>query len=359
VYREVHMIEQSTFRTTVSCLVAVMVVVGFTAAPAAAFADDETVGDTVDDTLDDGVDVDTADSDGSDTEGVEVNIVRANSPVETGETLVVTVDVKTNDGGSTELLVDGESKEERGFAPGQEDRVNVTWETGYQDAGNHTATVKSGFDGDSVNVTVEPGAQVPEETCTNVPKRANENVPYEELPSQDDLPEDAPNPVPPFVTPEAVAGIVVGAAPNQCDIQDPNDPSVDPEDPPSDPDITVIVLRSEQYKDGAAFLVYYEATLDDDGGPEVDGFAGGVAYSSHLNTDPSTTVNDSEKEYTVDPMVDGDTSTAKATADAEAPFGGTGGSLECSGGECQPGSSGVPTFAEYPAVPAPVWDGEE
>ena len=42
------MVEQSTFRTTVSCLVAVMVVVEFTAAPAAAFADDETVGDTVD-----------------------------------------------------------------------------------------------------------------------------------------------------------------------------------------------------------------------------------------------------------------------------------------------------------------------
>jgi len=358
------MVERSAIRTAVSCLVAVMMVVGFTAAPAAALGDDDTIGDTVGDTVnetvDEDVDVDTTDSDGTDTEGVQVNIVRTNSPVETTETLVVTVEVESNDGGNAELLIDGEQIEERGFAPGQEDRVNFTWETSFQDRGDHTATVRSGADEDSEQVTVEAGYQAPEESCTNVPKRANENVPYEQLPSQDQLPDQAPNPVPPFLTPEALSGIVVGAAPNQCDVVDPNDPQVDPNDPPSDPDANANVIRSGQYKDGAVLLVYYEATLDEDGGPGVSGFAGGIACSDcGVGADPSANVDDGSGEYTVDPWVNGDTSTARATADAEAPFGGAGGSLECSGSECQPGSSGIPTFREYPAVPAPIWDGEE
>lgn len=356
---EVTMVEQSTIRTTASCLVAVMMVVGFTAAPAAALTQDSILDDdVVDDIVDTGeLDAGTSDS-SSETQGVEVRIVETNSPVQTGEPLNVTVAVQSNEGGTAELLIDGESVDQEGFAPGQEDTVNFTWETSFQDAGNHTATVQSGADNDSTTVRVEPGMSAPEAACTDVPGRVNENVPYEMVPSpQEELPEQVPNPVPPFIGPKSAANIVLGVVPNQCEIQDPNDPSIDPTDPPSDPDTTVSVIRAGPYQDGGVLRVYYEATLGESG-PSVSGFAGGIATTSGVGADPSVNLDDGAQTYTVDPMVRGDTSTADAATDVDAPFGAAGANADCSAGECQPGTSGIPTFTEYPAVPQPIWTGE-
>ena len=344
------MSEQSTLRTAVSCLVAFFLMVGFAAAPAAALAQDSD--------LDDGVDLDTTDSDGSSTGGVQVRIVNTNSPVQTGDTLEVTVDVESDDGGTAELLIDGESVDQRGFAPGQEDRVTFEWETSVTDAGEHNVTVRSGADSDSETVEVQPGYTFPEERCTNVPKRASDNVPYDQLPSDDQLPDGVPNPIPPFIGPESIANLVVGAAPNQCDIQDPNDPSVDPNDPPSSPSAGVHVLRTEQYKDGVALWVTYRAGLGDDG-PAVSGSLAGLAYSGGVSTEDDVALDDGEKEYVVEPRFKGDNSTAAGSADTSSPVGGGGASVECSGGECQPDTTGIPKFFEYPAVPAPIWDGEE
>ena len=342
--------EQSTLRTTVSCLVALILMVGFAAAPAAAFAQDSD--------MDDGIDMDTTESDGSSTGGVQVRIVNTNSPVQTGDTLKVTVDVESEDGGTAELLIDGESVDQKGFAPGQEDRVTFEWETSFTDAGEHEATVRSGADSDSETVEVQPGYTFPEERCTNVPKRANDNVPYDTLPSQDQLPDQVPNPIPPFITPESIANLVVGVAPNQCDIQDPNDPSVDPNDPPTTPGAEVHVLRAEQYKDGGALWVTYRAGLGDDG-PAVSGTLAGLAYSGGVSTEDEVVLDDGEKEYVVEPRFQGDDSTADGSADASSPTGAAGVTVECSGGECQPGATGVPNYVEYPAIPAPIWDGEE
>ena len=365
------MSERTALRTTVACLVAVMMTVAFTAAPAAAAIDfDDGVGiddvtdapDGVTDTADDTVDGVTDDSSAAGGDGdVRVRITDTNSPVQAGETLVVTAEVDTETGGEVRLLIDGERVDRKGFAPRQTGTYNFTWETSATDLGDHNATLASGTDSDSRTVTVELGTDPPEETCTNVPERANENVPYEELPSQDDLPEQAPDPpVPPFVTPEAVAGIVVGAAPNQCSIQDPNDPSVDPNDPPTEPSASTTVYRSGQYKDGAVLLVYYEATLDQSGdGPGVSGFAGGIAHSGDAGTNPSVNVNDGEKNYAVDPRFRADDSTADGSAEVSAPFGGVGATLDCSGGECKVTPEGVIQPPENPAIPAPIWDGED
>ena len=350
------MSERTALRTTVACLVAVMMTVAFTAAPAAAAIDfGDGVGiddvtdapDTVDDTVD-GVTDDSSDAGGSG--DVRVRITDTNSPVRTGETLVVTADIDTDDGGEVRLLIDGQQVDRKGFAPGQTGEYNFTWETSPADLGDHNATLASGTDSDSETVTVEFGTDPPEETCTNVPKRANENVPYEELPSQDDLPEEAPNPIPPFITPRGVTNLIVGVAPNQCEVVDPDDPAYD-----------VIVFRNDPYKDGRVVRVYYRVTLDDeDDGPEVYGFASGFAYPGGVATNPSAAYDDgSGKQYSTDPMVRSDDSTADGEADVAAPFGSVGGTVDCSGGECQPGTSGIPTAAEYPAVPAPVWDGEE
>lgn len=350
------MVEPSTIRKTVSCVVALMMVVSFTVAPAAALTQDSTIDDTVDD---DAIDIDAADSDGSDAEGVEVRIVRTNSPVTTGEQVNVTVDVETNDGGTVELLIDGESVEERGFAPGQDDQVNFTWSTSYSDAGEHNATVVSGADSDNETVEVEAGASLPESRCTDVPGRVNENVPYEDVPYQDDLPEEAPRPIPPFITPRSVGNIVVGVVPNQCEIQDPNDPSVDPTDPPTDPEADVTVARFGEYEDGGVFLVYYRASLNGSDGPGVSGYAGGIAYSTAAKTDHRVAASDGEKEYFVSPRVDGDTSTAEAAVTPGTPFLQVTAEVDCSGGECQPGTEGVPEPGPYPSVPAPIWDGED
>jgi hypothetical protein len=354
-YDRVEMVEQSTSKTIVSCVLAMLLIISFTAAPAAALTQD----DVVDDDSLDGIDADTSDSDGSDTDGVEVRIVNTNSPVETGETLNVKVDVVTNDGGTVALLIDGEKVDEKGFAPGQEDRATFQWETSFQDAGEHNATVRSGADSDSETVQVEPGYSFPEERCTNVPKEVNKNVPYGELPSQDQLPEEIPNPVPPFLTPRSVGNLIVGATPNQCEIQDPNDPSVDPTDPQTEPSAEYNILRAEQYKDGGALWITYRAGLSEDEGPAVSGSLGAVIYSGNAYANPNLAVNDGEKAYAVDPEFDGDDSTAEGSAEASAPFGTVGGEMDCAGGECQPDSSGIPKFQDYPAIPAPIWDGED
>ena len=157
------MTEQSKTRITVSFALAVAMIVGFAFAPAVVAADDDT---TVDDAGGDVVDVDTdgldtGTSDSSDsTGGVSVNIVNTNSPVQTGDTLVVTVDARTEEGGIAELLIDGESVDSQGFAPGQDGRVNFTWETSYPAGAVRGVGTGLDLDGPTVAVGAAPDGGV-------------------------------------------------------------------------------------------------------------------------------------------------------------------------------------------------------
>lgn len=298
----------SIAKATVSCLVATLLVIGFTAAPVAAadgtgisFGDDGVsvgVGDDVSvDAGEDGVNVDE-----------DVNLDDATDPD------VQTPEVDPSDVGS-----------------------------------------------DDVD---EEGNGVPVEVCTNVPERAHENVPYEQLPWLGELPSEAQPPGVPtsVVTPKAVGGILVGMTPNQCEIQDPNDPSFDPRNDNVDPGGDLQVARLGQFQDGGVALIYYQATLNESNehGPGVSGMVGGLATSQFGDADTEIAVHDGKKEYAVDPRVrywDGG-GMAYAKNDVRLLNSRLGVEVDCDGQECQPGTRGLPNFAEYPAIPAPTGDDE-
>jgi len=341
-------------------ILAVVLIVAFTAAPAAALTQDTIQDDPIDDTLD-GLDGDTSDADGSSTENVQVRIVATNSPVQSGDTLEVRADIKSDTGGSAVLLIDGEQVDQRSFAPGTDGEFNFSWETGrLGDSGEHTATIESETDNDSETVQVEMGPTFPRAICTDVPGTVDEEFPYDQFPNPlGFIPEEAPLPVPDVLTPEAVVGIVVGALPTQCAIQDPNDPSVDPTDPPSNPGGNVNMYRLEQTGNGGAIWFTYRVGLAEDG-PGVSGSVPVTAsQSGGINADPSVTVNDGEKDYVVDPRVEADQETAYYEAGFGTPFGGGAVYADCQAGECQPGTKGLPNFQQPPAIPAPIWSGEE
>jgi hypothetical protein len=304
--------EPSIARATLSCLVAVLMVVGFTAAPAAAVDDGISVSD-------DGVSV------GLDGNGVEVD----------------------DDGGVTvENDTSVESVEDS--LPGEDDAPD-----------GDTLPDDGGDSDPSVDYSDIPIEESPVDPCRDLGGDVQENVPFEQVPWFDDLPKQAQPPGVPtsLITPEVVAGIVFGATPNQCDIQDPNDPSVDPTDPPNDPGYSVENQRMGQYRDGAVGLVYYEVTANESGeGPGVSGMVGGLTTSEFGDIDAELTVNDGEKDYTVDPRVryfDGGR-TGMAETNVELLGTRLGVVMDCNGEECQPGTRGLPEFQKPPAIPAPT-----
>jgi hypothetical protein len=184
-------------------------------------------------------------------------------------------------------------------------------------------------------------------------------VPFEQVPWFDDLPEQAQPPGVPtnLITPEVAAAIAFGATPNQCEVQDPNDPSVDPQNPPSDPGASATPQRYGQFRDGAVGVVVFDVTANESGeGPAVSGVVGGLATSEFGDADAELTVNDGEKDYTVDPRVryhDGG-STAMAETNVELLGTRLGVVMDCDGEECQPGTRGLPQFKKPPAIPAPT-----
>ncbi len=299
--------ESSIARATLSCLVAVLMVVGFTAAPAAAVDDGVSVSD-------DGVSV------GVDGNGVEVN--------DDGD---VTVENDTST--VEESIPSEEDTPDEGTLPDEEDIAP-----------------------DDSNDDEE--GPFPDAVCTDVGDQAQENVPFEQVPWFDDLPEQAQPPGVPtnLITPEVAAAIVFGATPNQCEVQDPNDPSVDPTDPPRDPDYSVENQRMGQFRDGAVGVVVFDVTANESGeGPGATVTAAGLATSQFGDADPSVTVNDGEKDYTVDPRVRYfDDGTGMAETNVELLGTRLGVVMDCNGEECQPGTRGLPELQKPPAIPAPT-----
>jgi len=301
---------------TATCLVAVLLVVGFTAAPTAA------------------------------AEGTGVSFDGDGVSVDVGD------DVSVDAGG------DGVDVEEDVQADEEEPDTEVQT----PDAEQTAATVTDDDDDDGEE---ESDNEFPEEVCTDVPEEANGEVPYSELPWVSDLPEEAQPPGVPtdIVTPEAVAGIAVGATPNQCEVQDPNDPSYDPRDGEAGLSGDITVSRLGEYEGGGVALVFYEATVDDSNdGPGVAGYVGGLGTSEFGDADAEVMVNDGEKDYGVAPRVryQDNGTTYYAENDVRALNSRLGVEVDCNGEECQPGTRGLPQFVEAPAIPAPTGDdGEE
>ncbi|MFT4905264.1 MAG: hypothetical protein ACI8UR_001838 [Natronomonas sp.] len=308
-----------------------MMVVGFTAAPVAAADDGVSIED-------DGISIGVGGDDGI--------------SVGAGSDDGVSVDAGGDDGVSVGAGDDGVSVD-----AGGDDDVSVDAPGVSVDAGTDTGAVENDSE-TPVNYSDIPLEELPVDLCRDVLGDVQETVPLGQLPGLGDLPSALQPPGVPtdLLTPEAVVGIVFGAVPNQCEVQDPYDPSVDPTDPPRDPGVDVTVARAGQYRDGAVALVYYDVTLNESGeGPGVSGKIGTLATSSAGDVDLTLTVNDGEKDYTVDPRVrywdDG-------TAYIETNIGLLGSRLgvvvECNGQECQPGTRGLPQLVELPAIPAPT-----
>jgi hypothetical protein len=106
--------------------------------------------------------------------GLAVQITGTNSPVTEGETLDITADVENT--GSTsvtrtlELLIEGEgvvASQEVTVAPGATESRTLSWTSEAGDAGDYTATISSGDDTDTTNVTVL-AAEAPEFTSITV-----------------------------------------------------------------------------------------------------------------------------------------------------------------------------------------------
>ncbi|MEF8912974.1 hypothetical protein [Natronomonas sp.] len=307
--------ESSTVRAAMSCFLAVMMVIGFTAAPAAALDDDDvSIGDDGISIGDDDVSID-EDGISTDDENVSVDDGAVDDVVETPSDDEASLDETEGDTGDTPLE----------------------------------------------NETDEP---FPEEVCTDVGDQAEENVPFGQVPWFDDLPEEAQPPGVPtdILTPEAVAAIVFGATPNQCEVQDPNDPSYDPVT--GDDEVDPAYDREVQYigeNDGGVLaVVLYDVTLNESGnGPGTSGVVAIGANPKYGDNQLRFAVSDGEKEYAVEPRVryweDG---SAYTYTDVEALNKRVGVEVDCDGEECQPGTRGLPQFAEYPAFPAPTGDDE-
>jgi|GEM_PF-1686931 len=136
------------------------------------------------------------------------------------------------------------------------------------------------------------------------------DLPAEALPSIQDLPQEAvPSGVPTSIlSNDAVLGIALGLVPAPCDIQTPNDPSVDPTDPPSEPAYDFDVKKFGQTErlgnQGGVAVITYDSTLNESGeGPGVSGMLGGLTTSEFGDLDGELVVNDGEKDYGVDPRV--------------------------------------------------------
>ena len=314
------MVEPNRQRTILTCFIAVMMTIGFTAAPVAA----------VDIGGDDGISIDTDD-------GIGVGV-----------------------GGDDGISVDADEEDGVSVDAGGDDGVSIDDdEIPLPDGETNESDDESDDSPAPVNYSDVPLEDVPADLCYDAAGEAQERVPFEEVPWFDDLPEEVPPPpgVPTDVlTPESAAAIAFGFVPHQCDVQDPYDPSVDPTDPPREPDADVDVQRFGQFEDGAVALVRYDLTMNESGeGPGVSGMVGGLGTTEFGDADLELTVNDGEKDYSVDPRVRYfDDGTAFGETDVVLFGQRLGVEVDCDGEECQPGLRGLPELTDIPAVPAPT-----
>lgn len=207
---------------------------------------------------------------------------------------------------------------------------------------------------DGLSTQANSSGPFPQEVCTDLQGMIHEQAPYDMLVWVDDLPSDAQPPGVPWsvITPGSIAGIVVGATPNQCEVFDPNDPPYDPIQDDDDnfaPDGGGDV----QQGDDGRVLFIVNGTLDNTSeGPSVEGTAG-LDLAENGTLDPEATLNDGEKEYGVAPELkywsDG---TTYFETDVFV-FGTRVGVVEdCTGPECTFSTRGLPNFVEYPAIPS-------
>ena len=136
------------------------------------------------------------------------------------------------------------------------------------------------------------------------------DFPLEALPSIQDLPQEPiPSGVPTSIlSNQAVLGLVLGIVPAPCDIQTPNDPSVDPTDPPSDPAYNINIKKLGQTErlgnQGGVALITFDSTLNESGeGPGVSGKLGALTTSEFGDLNGRLVANDGNNDYGVDPRV--------------------------------------------------------
>jgi hypothetical protein len=343
VYNFLEMDTTSIVNATLSCFVATVLVIGFTAAPVAA-ADGTGIsigGDGVSADIGDDVSVNASTDD-----GVSADI---------GDD--VSVNASTDDGVSADIGDDVSVDASTDDGVNVDEDVDVEEET---DPDVQTPAIPAPTGGDDGG---SEGGPVPEAVCTDVPGAVHENVPYEQVPWVSDLPEEAQPPGVPWgvLTPEGLVGIVVGIVPNQCEVVDPNDPPYNPTsggDDNVDPAADVQVSRLGSYEGGGVAVIHYDVTLDEtsEHGPGTSGTVGLLATPEFGDVDLEVAVHDGEKEYAVDPRVrylDGGR-TAYVETDVRLLNKRLGVNVDCNGEECQPGTKGLPELIGLPAIPAPT-----
>lgn len=329
--------------------------------------------DAGDESLGDG-DVLASEADADAESNIDVTVVETNSPVDAGETLTATAELQAEDSvdsTTVEFVIEGDvggatvvdSKE---VSVDDEEDVTLEWQTERQDfaVGNYEATVVAGDGDDSFSATVgfataedEP---FPEERCTDVLGEVGGQAPFEQLPWVTDLPDDLQPPGVPWdvATPGAIYGIASSAAPNQCEVFDPNDPPYDPitGGDEVDPAADVTVQEFGGWQGGPLAVVSYDVTLNESGnGPGASGTVGGAANGEFGDLDSKLTVEDGEKAYGVDPRFryQKGGKALKAGNNVELYGQRLGVVVDCDGEECQPGTRGLPNFFGYPAGPSP------
>jgi hypothetical protein len=195
------------------------------------------------------------------------------------------------------------------------------------------------------------GGPFPEELCTDLLELLHEEIPYDQIIWVNDLPQEAQPPGVPWsvVTPRAIAGIVVGASPNQCEVQDPNDPTYDPREDNVDPDGGGDV----QQGDDGEVLFIFNGTLDRSAeGPGVEGQMG-VTPGANGSLDPAFALNDGEKDYGLDPRFEyWEDGTTYFETDVFVLKKKLGFEIDCFGEECNVKTRGLPHFVDYPALPS-------
>ena len=91
--------------------------------------------------------------------------------------------------------------------------------------------------------------------------------------------------------------------PGECEVIDRRRPQISPNNPPDDPEYNVNEYRCCLYKNGVAYLYYYDIETDEnDDGPSVNGYAGGVILptnDAYRDTGTKVNVNDGRNNYGV------------------------------------------------------------
>lgn len=125
-------------------------------------------------------------------------------------------------------------------------------------------------------------------------------LPTDAVPGINDLPSSVvPSTLPTnLLTNEAVVGIILGITPAPCEVFNPNEPQIDPTNPPTSPDYTFDILRLNEYRGGAVYLIDYGGTLNETSGtPGVSGTSGLLANPDDVDVDQVLVMNDGRNEY--------------------------------------------------------------